>query len=56
MPVCSTKEGRPMRKKPQQSPPPQGNRKNIPKEVHRRASVVARTLMQIPVKQVKSVK
>ena len=42
-----------MRKKPKQSSPPQGNRKNIPKEVHQRASVVTRTLMQIPAKPTK---
>ena len=41
-------------KKPQkQSPPPQGNRRNIPQDAHRRASVVAQALMQMPAKPVK---
>ena len=40
-----------MKKSPKQSPPPpQGNRRNIPQDAHRRASVVARTLMQMPAK------
>ena len=42
-----------MKKSPKQPPPPQGNRKNIPSDTHRRASVVARTLMQMPAKPTK---
>ena len=39
-------------KKPtkQPAPPPQGDRKNISQDTHRRASIVARTLMQMPAK------
>ena len=38
-------------KNPQkQSPPPQGNRRDIPPDAHHRASIVARALMQIPAK------
>ena len=42
-----------MKKPTKQPPQPQGNRKNIPPEAHRRASTVAQTLMQIPAKPVK---
>ena len=42
-----------MKKPHKQSPPTQGNRKNIPPEAHRRSSVLARALMNIPAKSVK---
>ena len=45
-----------VKKQVKQSPPPQGDRTNIPEEVHRRASLVARSLMKMPAKPVKLIK